>query len=85
MQAGLEACSAMRARRRAAKGLRAPFAAVDAIEAELELFLRRRLGPRAELFAECVVSDRVARRCAHLFFAEREVAKVPDVPKDTPT
>ena len=24
------------------------------------------------------------RRCVHLFFAEREAAKVPDVPKDTP-
>ena len=37
-----------------------------------------------ELFAECVVStDSKALR--HLFFAEREVAKVPDIPKDTAT
>jgi 3-hydroxyacyl-CoA dehydrogenase len=37
-----------------------------------------------ELFAECVVSTE-SKALRHLFFAEREAAKVPDVPKDTPT
>ena len=37
-----------------------------------------------ELFADCVVSTE-SKALRHLFFAEREVAKVPDVPKDTPT
>ena len=37
-----------------------------------------------ELFANCVTSTE-SKALRHLFFAEREVAKVPDVPKDTPT
>ncbi len=36
-----------------------------------------------ELFADCVVSTE-SKALRHLFFAEREVAKVPDMPKDTP-
>ena len=36
-----------------------------------------------ELFADCVVSTE-SKALRHLFFAEREAAKVPDVPKDTP-
>ena len=36
------------------------------------------------MFAECVASTE-SKALRHLFFAEREVAKVPDVPKDTPT
>jgi 3-hydroxyacyl-CoA dehydrogenase len=37
-----------------------------------------------ELFADCVVSTE-SKALRHLFFAEREVAKIPDVPKETPT
>jgi 3-hydroxyacyl-CoA dehydrogenase len=37
-----------------------------------------------ELFAECVVSTE-SKAMRHLFFAEREVAKIPDIPKHTPT
>jgi 3-hydroxyacyl-CoA dehydrogenase len=36
-----------------------------------------------ELFADCVVSTE-SKALRHLFFAEREVAKIPDIPKDTP-
>ncbi len=36
-----------------------------------------------ELFADCVVSTE-SKALRHLFFAEREAAKVPDVPKETP-
>jgi 3-hydroxyacyl-CoA dehydrogenase len=36
-----------------------------------------------ELFVECVESEQ-AKALIHLFFAERAVAKVPGVPKDTP-
>src|SRR5207248_11605896 len=35
------------------------------------------------LFAECLSSSQ-AKALMHVFFAEREVAKLPDVPKDTP-
>jgi len=37
-----------------------------------------------ELFADCVLSTE-SKAMRHLFFAEREVAKIPDVPRDTPT
>ena len=37
-----------------------------------------------ELFADCVLSTE-SKAMRHLFFAEREAGKVPDVPKDTPT
>src|ERR1700681_3049452 len=35
-----------------------------------------------ELFADCVVSTE-SRALRHLFFAESEAAKVPDVPRET--
>jgi 3-hydroxyacyl-CoA dehydrogenase len=37
-----------------------------------------------ELFADCVVSTE-SKALRHLFFAERDAAKVPDIPRDTPT
>ncbi|MGH7005002.1 MAG: 3-hydroxyacyl-CoA dehydrogenase NAD-binding domain-containing protein, partial [Alphaproteobacteria bacterium] len=36
-----------------------------------------------ELFADCVLSTE-SHALIHMFFAEREVSKIPDVPKDTP-
>ena len=83
--AGLAACADARAGlAKTAKGLRAPYAAVDAIEAGLrEPFDRGSIRER-ELFADCVVSTE-SKALRHLFFAEREAAKIPDVPKDTPT
>ena len=38
---------------------------------------------RAKLFDECLFSDQ-SKALIHVFFGEREVAKIPDVPKDTP-
>jgi 3-hydroxyacyl-CoA dehydrogenase len=81
---GLEASAAMRASlAKTARGLRAPYAAVDAIEAGLQLGFDRGSVRERELFAECVVSTE-SKALRHLFFAEREVAKIPDVPKETP-
>src|SRR5947209_12858257 len=37
----------------------------------------------ARLFMECLFSDQ-SKAMIHVFFGEREVAKIPDVPKDTP-
>jgi 3-hydroxyacyl-CoA dehydrogenase len=65
-----------------ARGLIAPMKAVDAVEAATLPFdegLRR----EAELFRECLLSPQ-SRALIHLFFAEREVAKVPGVTKETP-
>jgi 3-hydroxyacyl-CoA dehydrogenase len=85
VQAGLEACAAMRLLLpKSAKGLRAPFAVVDAIEAGLRQSFDAGSVREREIFAECVVSTE-SKALRHLFFAERDVAKVPDVPKETPT
>ena len=84
VKAGLEACEAMRASlKKTARGLRAPYAVVDAIEAGLKLPFDEGSVRERELFADCVASTE-SKALRHLFFAEREVAKVPDVPKDTP-
>ena len=69
--------------KKTAKGMTAPFAAVNAIEAGLKLPFDEGSIRERELFAECVVSTE-SKALRHLFFAEREVAKVPDIPKDTP-
>jgi 3-hydroxyacyl-CoA dehydrogenase len=85
VKAGLEACEAMRASlKKTAKGMRAPYAVVDAIEAGLKLPFDEGSKREREIFAECVTSTE-SKALRHLFFAEREVAKVPDVPKDTAT
>ena len=85
IQAGLVACAAMReSLKKTAKGMRAPYAAVDAIEAGLRLDFDAGSERERQLFADCVVSTE-SKALRHLFFAEREVAKVPDVPKETPT
>jgi len=83
--AGLAAAEASRAAlARTARGTRAPFAAVEAIEAALTMDFAAGSARERELFADCVLSTE-ARALVHLFFAEREVAKIPGVPKDTPT
>jgi 3-hydroxyacyl-CoA dehydrogenase len=80
-----DALAAIRASlKKTARGLRAPFAAVDAIEAGIQHGFDTGSERERELFAECVVSNE-SKALRHLFFAEREVAKVPDIPKDTPT
>src|SRR4051794_34049002 len=84
VKAGLEACEAMRAAlKKTAKGMRAPYAVVDAIEAGLRLPFDQGSVREREIFADCVASTE-SKALRHLFFAEREVAKVPDVPKETP-
>src|SRR6185503_8574230 len=81
--AGAAACAAARkALSKTARGAHAPFAAVEAIEAAVTLDFEAGSKRERELFADCVVSNE-SRAQVHLFFAEREAAKVPDVPKDT--
>jgi 3-hydroxyacyl-CoA dehydrogenase len=82
--AGLAACAATRASLgKTARGAVAPYAAVDAIEAAMVLDFDAGSVRERELFADCVVSTE-SKALRHLFFAEREAAKVPDVPKSTP-
>jgi 3-hydroxyacyl-CoA dehydrogenase len=83
--AGLAACAQVRgALSKTAKGQKAPYAAVDAIQAGLQQPFDIASAHERELFADCVVSTE-SKALRHLFFAEREAAKIPDVPKDTPT
>src|SRR5438874_4782289 len=65
-----------------ARGLTAPFKAVDAIEAALTLPFAEGIKREAELFRDCLFSDQ-SKALIHVFFAEREVAKVPGIAKDT--
>jgi 3-hydroxyacyl-CoA dehydrogenase len=82
--AGLEAVAATRAAlKKTARGMRAPQAVVDAIEAGLQRPFDEGSIRERELFAACVVSIE-SKALRHLFFAERDAAKVPDVPKETP-
>jgi 3-hydroxyacyl-CoA dehydrogenase len=81
---GLQAAQSARAAMRALAGVRAPLAAVEAIEAALTLDFEDGSRRERELFAECVVSIE-SKALRHLFFAERDAAKIPDVPKDAPT
>ena len=69
--------------KKTARGAHAPYAAVDAIQAGIELGFDAGCDREIEIFADCVLSTE-SRAMVKLFFAEREVAKIADVPKDTP-
>src|SRR5271157_2090782 len=64
------------------RGLKAPLAAIDAVEAATTLSFDEGCQVEAKLFTECLFSDQ-SKALIHVFFAEREVAKIPDVPKET--
>jgi 3-hydroxyacyl-CoA dehydrogenase len=81
--AGLAACQQTRASL-SARGSAAPAAAIQAIEAGLQQSFDAGSLRERELFADCVVSTE-SQALRHLFFAEREAARVPDVPRDTPS
>src|SRR5574341_1796202 len=66
-----------------ARGMMAPQAAIDAVEAATKLSFEEGSAREAELFKQCLFSDQ-SKALIHVFFGEREVAKIPDVPKDTP-
>jgi 3-hydroxyacyl-CoA dehydrogenase len=69
--------------RKKMRGLPAPMAAIDAIEAATKLPFEQGCEEEARLFDKCLYSDE-SKALIHVFFAEREVAKIPDVPKETP-
>ncbi|MBA4062597.1 MAG: 3-hydroxyacyl-CoA dehydrogenase [Isosphaera sp.] len=69
--------------RKKARGMLAPMKAVDAVEAAATLPFDDGIRREAELFRECLLSPQ-SRALIHVFFAEREVSKVPGVGKDTP-
>ena len=69
---------------RRARGFEAPYACVDCIEAAVTQPFAEGLATERARFLTLVSSDQ-SKAQRHAFFAEREVAKIPDVPKDTPT
>jgi 3-hydroxyacyl-CoA dehydrogenase len=71
------------AARKKLRGRHAPLAAIDAVEAATKLTFEQGCARERELFIDCLFSDE-SSALIHAFFGEREVAKIPDVPKDTP-
>jgi 3-hydroxyacyl-CoA dehydrogenase len=70
--------------RKKQRGLLAPMAAIDAIEAATRLPFDEGCKKEAELFDKCLYSDQ-SKALIHVFFAEREAAKIADIPKEAPT
>jgi 3-hydroxyacyl-CoA dehydrogenase len=68
--------------RKTARGMMAPLAAIDAVEAATKLTFEEGVAREAELFKQCLFSDQ-SKALIHVFFGEREVTKIPDVPKET--
>jgi 3-hydroxyacyl-CoA dehydrogenase len=65
------------------RGLVAPVAAIEAIEAATRLPFEEGCKVEQKLFLDCLFSDQ-SKSLIHVFFSEREVSKIPDVPKETP-
>ncbi len=66
-----------------ARGFEAPEACVKAVEAAVNKPFAEGLKYERELFAELMKGSQSAAQ-RYYFFAERQVAKIPDIPKDTP-
>jgi 3-hydroxyacyl-CoA dehydrogenase len=66
-----------------ARALVAPLKAIDAVEAATKLEFDAGCQFERNLFEECLFSDQ-SKAHIHIFFAERAVAKIPGLPKDTP-
>src|SRR5688572_6814549 len=64
------------------RNMKAPLAAIEAIEAAATLPWEQGLAKEKEIADRCLASDE-SRALIHAFFAERGVSKIPDIPKDT--
>jgi 3-hydroxyacyl-CoA dehydrogenase len=67
-----------------ARHLVAPQRAVDAVEMALDVPFEEALRRERETFLELVETPQ-SKAARHLFFAEREAARIPDIPAETPT
>ncbi|MDA0824044.1 MAG: 3-hydroxyacyl-CoA dehydrogenase NAD-binding domain-containing protein [Proteobacteria bacterium] len=68
---------------RATRGFFAPEQIVKCVEAAVSQPYSESVLREIELFMECMASTH-SKAQRHLFFADREISKIPDVPKDTP-
>jgi 3-hydroxyacyl-CoA dehydrogenase len=75
--------AAREAAHKKARNLMAPLAAIDAVEAATKLPYEEGVKREGELFQQCLFSDQ-SKAMIHMFFGDREVAKIPGIPKDTP-
>src|SRR4051812_32924210 len=66
------------------RGFKAPEAIIQTVEAAVSLPFAEGMDVERRLFTDLVTSPESAAQ-RYVFFAEREVWKVPDVPADTPT
>jgi 3-hydroxyacyl-CoA dehydrogenase len=64
------------------RGLLAPVNAINAVEAATNLSFEEGCKAEQKLFIECLFSEQ-SKSLIHVFFSEREVAKIPDIPKQT--
>jgi len=64
------------------RGLLAPARAIDAVEAATKMPFEEACKAEQKLFIECLFSEQ-SKSLIHVFFSEREVAKIPDIPKQT--
>ena len=64
------------------RGMQAPLRAIDAVEAAGKLPFDEGCKKEGEIFLECLFSTE-SKGMIHVFFGERTVAKIPDLPKDT--
>lgn len=64
------------------RGMMSPLAAIDAVEAATRLSFEEGCQVERKLFDECLFSVQ-SKALIHAFFGEREVAKVPDIPKES--
>ena len=69
--------------RKTRRGMQAPLAAIDAVEAATRVPFDEGCAREAEIFHERLHSTE-SRALIHVFFAERAVSKIPDVPPATP-
>ena len=65
------------------RGLLAPAAAIDAVEAATKMPFEEGCRAEQKLFIDCLFSEQ-SKSLIHVFFSEREVSKIPDIPKETP-
>ncbi len=65
------------------RGQMAPLAAIDAVEGSTRLSFEEGSQQEQRVFRECLFSDQ-SKALIHAFFGEREVAKIPEIAKETP-
>ena len=69
--------------RKKQRNLMAPLAAIDSVEDAARLPFAEGCAAERERFVRCLFSDQ-SKSLIHVFFGEREVSKIPDIPKETP-